>query len=153
MTSLPYRQLAAWPGPARSLPSGPALVTCMVYRTSTTKAILSSSGVTRAFPNTGGVPCVRLRVTGMSFMLHQIRHMIGGALAVARGSLPLPLLRASLAAHARVNVPRAPPHTLVLSDCSFPPFRKVRRGAWSGARPGTSTVCSGRLHRMPAHCA
>lgn len=87
----------------------------------------------------GGVPCVRLRVTGMSFMLHQIRHMIGGALAVARGSLPLPLLRASLAAHARVNVPRAPPHTLVLSDCSFPPFRKAggdeaRVARWSGER-------------------
>lgn len=93
---------------------------------------------------------MRLRVTGMSFMLHQIRHMIGGALAVARGSLPLPLLRASLAAHARVNVPRAPPHTLVLSDCSFPPFRKVRRVACSGARPGKDWVCMGRLLWRPA---
>ncbi|GIL48336.1 hypothetical protein Vafri_4612 [Volvox africanus] len=73
----------------------------------------------------GGVPCVRLRVRGMSFMLHQIRHMIGGAVAVARGSIPLQLLRASLAGHARVTVPRAPPHTLILADCTFPPFRKA----------------------------
>ncbi|GLI69411.1 hypothetical protein VaNZ11_014017 [Volvox africanus] len=87
----------------------------------------------------GGVPCVRLRVRGMSFMLHQIRHMIGGALAVARGSLPLQLLRASLAGHARVTVPRAPPHTLILADCTFPPFRKAgadeaRVHRWSGER-------------------
>ncbi|KXZ42898.1 hypothetical protein GPECTOR_112g268 [Gonium pectorale] len=87
----------------------------------------------------GGVPCVRLRVRGMSFMLHQIRHMIGGALAVARGMLPLPLLRASLAGHSRVTVPRAPPHTLILADCTFPPFRKAggdeaRVARWSGDR-------------------
>ncbi|GLC40018.1 hypothetical protein PLESTB_001520100 [Pleodorina starrii] len=87
----------------------------------------------------GGIPCVRLRVRGMSFMLHQIRHMIGGALMVARGSLPLPLLRASLAGSARVTVPRAPPHTLILADCTFPPFRRAgndeaRVFRWSGER-------------------
>ncbi len=56
----------------------------------------------------------------------QIRHMIGGGVAVARGQLPLPLLAASLSEPARVGVPRAPPHSLLLLDCSFPPFRKVR---------------------------
>ncbi len=68
---------------------------------------------------------MRLCVRGQSFMLHQIRHMIGAAAAVARGVLPLELLLASLARAARVSTPRAPPHTLVLSGSTFPPFRKV----------------------------
>lgn len=87
----------------------------------------------------GGVPCVRLCVRGQSFMLHQIRHMIGAATAVARGMLPLALLTAALAKGARVSTPRAPPHTLILSDCTFPPFRKTgpdeaRVARWSGER-------------------
>ena len=78
---------------------------------------------------------MRLRVRGQSFMLHQIRHMIGGAIAVARGILPLPLLAAALAKGARISTPRAPPHTLILADCSFPPFRKVGqvRSGWAVA--------------------
>lgn len=36
----------------------------------------------------GGVPCVRLEVCGDSFMLHQIRHMVGVAVAVVRGIMP-----------------------------------------------------------------
>lgn len=44
----------------------------------------------------GGVPCLRLEVRGESFMLHQIRHMIGGAAAVARGMVTMQLLQASL---------------------------------------------------------
>ncbi|KAG2499459.1 hypothetical protein HYH03_002406 [Edaphochlamys debaryana] len=55
----------------------------------------------------GGIRCVRLRVRGLSFMLHQIRHMIGGGLAAARGLLPLPLLAASLAGHARAGADEA----------------------------------------------
>jgi tRNA U38,U39,U40 pseudouridine synthase TruA len=36
----------------------------------------------------GGVPCLRLEVCGDSFMLHQIRHMVGAAVAVVRGIMP-----------------------------------------------------------------
>jgi hypothetical protein len=36
----------------------------------------------------GGVPCVRLEVCGDSFMLHQIRHMVGTAVAIVRGIMP-----------------------------------------------------------------
>lgn len=36
----------------------------------------------------GGVPCIRLEVCGDSFMLHQIRHMVGAAVAIVRGIMP-----------------------------------------------------------------
>jgi tRNA pseudouridine(38-40) synthase len=40
------------------------------------------------FVGPGRTPCVRLRVHADSFMLHQIRHMVGAAIVVARGILP-----------------------------------------------------------------
>ena len=50
-----------------------------------------------------GEPYILLRISGISFVLHQIRHMIGTALAVAHGVLPpdaaeLRVARAVLAA-------------------------------------------------------
>lgn len=36
----------------------------------------------------GGVPCLRLEVCADSFMLHQIRHMVGAAVAIVRGVMP-----------------------------------------------------------------
>lgn len=70
----------------------------------------------------GGAPVLRLEVHGSSFLLHHIRHMIGGAIAVAAGVMPLPLLKAALAPPARVAVPRAPPHSLFLTDVQFHDF-------------------------------
>lgn len=52
-------------------------------------------------------------------MLHQIRHMVAMAVAVARGNLPLELLEASLATPARINLPLAPPSTLMLMGAVF----------------------------------
>lgn len=83
--------------------------------------------VTRLVP--AGEPCIHLSLQGGSFMLHQIRHMVGAAAAVARGSLPLELLEASLATPARVNLPLAPPSTLMLTGAQFSPFKR----SWSGA--------------------
>ncbi|WIA38279.1 hypothetical protein OEZ86_001619 [Tetradesmus obliquus] len=70
----------------------------------------------------GGVPCLRLEVCGDSFMLHQIRHMVGAAVAVVRGVMPRELIELSLSAPGRVTLPRAPPHTLLLSGSQFSPF-------------------------------
>lgn len=70
----------------------------------------------------GGLPCLKLEVHGSSFLLHHIRHMIGGAIAVAAGVMPLDLLRAALSLPTRVAVPRAPPHSLFLSDVHFHEF-------------------------------
>jgi len=47
---------------------------------------------------------MRLEVRGGSFVLHQIRHMIGAAVAVARGALALELLEASLTPPCRMTV-------------------------------------------------
>ncbi|KAF5828336.1 hypothetical protein DUNSADRAFT_17770 [Dunaliella salina] len=70
----------------------------------------------------GGVPCLKLVVHGQSFLLNHIRHMIGAAVAVTRGLMPLDLLRASLHAPARTSVPKAPPHTLILTASKFSEF-------------------------------
>jgi tRNA pseudouridine38-40 synthase len=70
----------------------------------------------------GGVPCLRIRIEGASFMLNQIRNMVGSAAACARGLLPEPLLAASLSARVRAAMVKAPPHTLVLADTTFSPF-------------------------------
>ena len=76
----------------------------------------------------GGEPCVKLSVFGASFMLHQIRHMVGGAVLVALGMMPLDLLLAALAPPVRMNLPLAPPGTLVLRGADFGKFRKSYDG-------------------------
>lgn len=69
-------------------------------------------------------------------MLHQIRHMVAAAVAVARGALPVELLEASLATPARVNLPLAPPSTLMLTGAQF------RCGGWM---PWGSGCMEGRV--------
>jgi hypothetical protein len=49
----------------------------------------------------------------------QIRYMVGAAVAVATGVFPLDFLRACMAIPSRVRLPRAPPHTLVLTNAKF----------------------------------
>lgn len=93
----------------------------------------------------GGPPCIRLSVQGASFMLHQIRHMVGAATAVALGIIPLELVQASLAAPARVNLPLAPACSLVLAGAEFSPFRT----SWDGKAAQASSTSGDRL-TLPA---
>ena len=82
---------------------------------------------------------IRCEVKGSSFMLHQIRHMIGAGVAVARKLISLSVLEASLKACIRIHLPLALPQPLVLVDNDFATF-PANRGQesvvskWSGER-------------------
>lgn len=79
-------------------------------------------------------------------MLHQIRHMVGGAVLVAIGKVPLEFLEAALAPPTRMNLPRSPPGTLVLRGAEFGKFRS----SWDG-KPSITEKCSGtELSLLPA---
>lgn len=51
---------------------------------------------------------LQVSLKGTSFMLHQIRHMVGAAVSVARGLCPLEFVEASLLKPARSYMPLAP---------------------------------------------
>jgi len=91
----------------------------------------------------GGVPCVKLTVSGASFMLHQIRHMVGAALLVALGKMPQELLQAAMAPPVRINLPLAPPGTLVLRSADFGKFRRSYDG-----KPSATERSSGSALRL-----
>lgn len=55
-------------------------------------------------------------------MLHQIRYMIGTAVAVARNLISLSVVESSLKACIRINLPLALPQPLVLIDNEFSEF-------------------------------
>jgi tRNA pseudouridine38-40 synthase len=93
----------------------------------------------------GGPPCIRLSVEGASFMLHQIRHMVGAATAVALGIFPLELLQASLSSPARINLPLAPACSLVLAGAEFSAFRT----SWDGKLSQAASTSGERL-TLPA---
>ena len=89
----------------------------------------------------GGPPCIRLTIKGGSFMLHQIRHMVGASIAVAVGKVPLEVVEASLTVPSRTSFPLAPASTLVLAGAEFSPFRL----SWDGAAPHAAATSGDRL--------
>ncbi|DAZ97821.1 TPA: hypothetical protein N0F65_002491 [Lagenidium giganteum] len=66
-----------------------------------------------------GEPYVRVHIVGQAFLLHQIRYMVGGALAVATGGISTDTFDAALKTNRIIRVPIAPAEGLVLLSSSF----------------------------------
>lgn len=66
-----------------------------------------------------GQTWVRMVVTGQSFMLHQIRKMVGVAIAIMRGVAPRNAIQLALDPCRDVNTPIAPDVGLFLDESLF----------------------------------
>eukprot|EP00898_Chlorokybus_atmophyticus_P009005 jgi/Chlat1/9105/Chrsp97S08383 len=66
-----------------------------------------------------GMELVRLTVVGQSFLLHQIRKMVGMVVAVVRGHATEETVEAALSRKQYVNVPMAPELGLFLVECIY----------------------------------
>ncbi|XP_010266941.1 PREDICTED: tRNA pseudouridine synthase A, mitochondrial-like [Nelumbo nucifera] len=66
-----------------------------------------------------GMDFVKCEVVGQSFMLHQIRKMIGLAVAVMRNCAPESLIDTAFGKDININMPTAPEVGLYLDECLF----------------------------------
>ncbi|KAJ4811787.1 tRNA pseudouridine synthase family protein [Rhynchospora pubera] len=71
-----------------------------------------------------GIDFVKCEVVGQSFMLHQIRKMIGLAVAIMRNCAPESLMEVALRKDVSINVPTAPEVGLFLDECLFSSYNK-----------------------------
>ena len=92
----------------------------------------------------GGRRWARLVVVGQSFMLHQIRKMVGMAAAVMRGAAPEACLRAALDPDRDFNVPMAPELGLFLVGVLF---QKGGAGGVHGRQYVCVRSCGMRVRR------
>ncbi|XP_060199888.1 uncharacterized protein LOC132628166 [Lycium barbarum] len=69
--------------------------------------------------NVDGMDFVKCEVIGQSFMLHQIRKMIGLAVAIMRNVAPESLIVTAFRRDVNINVPMAPEVGLYLDECFF----------------------------------
>ncbi|KAM3304466.1 tRNA putativeuridine synthase A [Capsicum chacoense] len=69
--------------------------------------------------NVQGIEFVKCEVIGQSFMLHQIRKMIGLAVAIMRNCAPESLIVTAFRRDVNINVPMAPEVGLYLDECFF----------------------------------
>ncbi|KAL8211519.1 hypothetical protein R6Q57_005961 [Mikania cordata] len=74
-----------------------------------------------------GIEFVKCEVVGQSFMLHQIRKMIGVAVAIMRNCAPESLIETALQQDVRINVPTAPEVGLYLDECFFTSYNQKWR--------------------------
>ena len=71
-----------------------------------------------------GKPWVRMVVIGQSFILHQIRKMVGMALAEFRGTAPQGCLKYALGSLQSVATPMAPDLGLFLDECYYEAYNR-----------------------------
>ncbi|KAF0934780.1 hypothetical protein E2562_028635 [Oryza meyeriana var. granulata] len=71
-----------------------------------------------------GIDFIRCEVVGQSFMLHQIRKMVGLAVAVMRNSAPESIYDVAFRKDVNLNVPTAPEVGLYLDECMFTSYNK-----------------------------
>lgn len=71
-----------------------------------------------------GIEFVRCEVVGQSFMLHQIRKLIGLAVAMMRNCCPESLMDIALRKDININVPTAPEVGLYLDECFFSSYNQ-----------------------------
>eukprot|EP01080_Neovahlkampfia_damariscottae_P012385 gene12385-6052_t len=69
---------------------------------------------------------VSISIYGGSFMLHQIRRMMGLIIGIMRGHVDEFIIERSLSDKYYVTVPEAPGHCLILLNQEFPGYDKVR---------------------------
>ncbi|MED6180857.1 hypothetical protein PIB30_013940 [Stylosanthes scabra] len=71
-----------------------------------------------------GMEFVKCEIVGQSFMLHQIRKMVGLAVAIMRNCAPESLIDKALQKDVNINVPTAPEVGLYLDECFFASYNQ-----------------------------
>ncbi|KAL5706334.1 tRNA pseudouridine(38-40) synthase [Ranunculus cassubicifolius] len=74
-----------------------------------------------------GMDFVKCEVVGQSFMLHQIRKLIGLAVAIMRNCAPESLIEHALQKDVNITVPTAPEVGLYLEECLFSSYNQKWR--------------------------